>query len=78
MAASASTSYAETLDKMKIPQSSLLPSKASFYGVIPGKEVVPLGRIRLHVTSHPPFGPLVQAFSSALHCSRSIKPGLRI
>jgi len=70
--------YAETLDKMKIPQSSLLQSKAPFYGVIPDKQAVPLGRIRLHVMSHPPFGPLVQAFSSALHCSRFIAPRLRI
>ena len=70
--------YAETLDKIKIPRRSLLPSKAPFYGVIRGKQAVPLGRIRLHVTSRPPFGPLVQAFSSALHCSRSIAPRLRI
>jgi hypothetical protein len=41
--------YTETLDKMKIPRSSLLPSKAPFYRVIPGKEAVPLRHIRLHV-----------------------------
>jgi hypothetical protein len=42
--------YANTLDKMGIPRSSLCPSKALFYGIVPGKEVVPLGRIRLNVT----------------------------
>jgi hypothetical protein len=39
-----------TLDKMGIPRSNLCPSKAPFYGIIPGKEVVPLGRIWLNVT----------------------------
>jgi hypothetical protein len=42
--------YASTLDKMGIPRSSLRPSKAPFYGIVPGKEAVPLGRIRLNVT----------------------------
>jgi hypothetical protein len=42
--------YARTLDKMGIPHSNLCPSKASFYGIMPGKEAVPLGRIRLNVT----------------------------
>ena len=37
--------YTSTLDKIGIPWSSLRPSKASFYGIVPGKEVVPLGRI---------------------------------
>jgi hypothetical protein len=42
--------YASTLDRMGIPQSSLCPNKAPFYEIIPGKEVVPLGRIWLSVT----------------------------
>jgi hypothetical protein len=46
--------YASTLDKMGIPRSNLHPSKAPFYGIILGKEVVPLGRIRLNVTFDQP------------------------
>jgi hypothetical protein len=42
--------YASTLDKMGIPWSRLLPSKAPFYRIVPGKEAIPLGRIRLIVT----------------------------
>jgi hypothetical protein len=42
--------YASTLDKMGIPRSNLCPNKASFYGIRPRKEVVPLGRIWLNVT----------------------------
>jgi hypothetical protein len=42
--------YASTLDKMRIPRSSLSPSKAPFYRIILGKETVPLWRIRLSVT----------------------------
>jgi len=42
--------YASTLDKMGMPQNSLHPSKAPFYGIMSGKEVMPLGRIRLNVT----------------------------
>jgi hypothetical protein len=42
--------YTSTLDKMGIPQSSMCPSKMSFYGIVPGKEVVPLERIRLNIT----------------------------
>jgi hypothetical protein len=42
--------YANTLEKMGIPWSSLRPSKAPFYGIVPGKKTVPLGRIRLNVT----------------------------
>jgi hypothetical protein len=34
--------YTSTLDKMGIPQSSMRPSKAPFYGIVPGKEAVPL------------------------------------
>jgi len=42
--------YDNTLDKMGIPWSSLCPSKAPFYGIVPRKEAVPLGRIWLNVT----------------------------
>ena len=42
--------YSSTLDKMGIPRSNLRPSKAPFYGIVPGKEAVPLGCIRLNVT----------------------------
>ena len=42
--------YASTLDRMGIMWSNLCPSKGPFYGIIPGKEVVPLGRIWLSVT----------------------------
>ena len=42
--------YASTLDKMGIPWSSLRPSKALFYGIILGKEAMPLGFIQLNVT----------------------------
>jgi hypothetical protein len=42
--------YASTLDKIGIPQSSLHRSKAPFYGIVPGKKVVPLRHIRLNVT----------------------------
>jgi hypothetical protein len=38
-----------TLDRMGIPRSNLCPSKASFHGIVLGKEVVPLGRIQLNV-----------------------------
>ena len=42
--------YASTIDKMGIPRSSLHPSKALFYGIVSGKEAVPLGGIRLSIT----------------------------
>ena len=42
--------YTSTLDKKGIPWSSLCPSKAPFYRIMPGKEVMPLGRIRFNVT----------------------------
>jgi hypothetical protein len=42
--------YASTLDKIGIPRSSLRPSKAPFYRIVPGKEAVPLGRIELNIT----------------------------
>jgi hypothetical protein len=42
--------YANTLDKMGIPWSNLLPSKVPFYRIMLGKEAVPLGRIWLIIT----------------------------
>jgi hypothetical protein len=42
--------YASTLNKMDIPRSSLLPSRAPFYGIVLGNEDMLLGRIRLNVT----------------------------
>ena len=42
--------YAITLDKMGIPRSNLCPSKAPFYGIMLGKEVVPLGHVWLSIT----------------------------
>jgi hypothetical protein len=42
--------YTSTLDRMGIPWSNLRPSKVPFYGIVPGKEAVPLGHIRLNVT----------------------------
>ena len=42
--------YASTLDKMGIPQSNLHPSKAPFYGIVLGKEAMPLWRIWLNIT----------------------------
>jgi hypothetical protein len=42
--------YVHTLDRMGIPWSSLRPGKAPFYGIVPRKEVVHLGRIRLNIT----------------------------
>ncbi|XP_066320404.1 uncharacterized protein [Miscanthus floridulus] len=46
--------YVSTLYKMGIPRSSLWPSKAPFYGIMPGKEVVPLGCIWLNFTFSQP------------------------
>jgi hypothetical protein len=42
--------YASPLDKMGILWSSLRPSNASFYGIMPGKEAIPLRCIRLNIT----------------------------
>jgi hypothetical protein len=42
--------YASPLDRMGIPQKNLCPSRAPFYGIILGKEAMPLGRIWLNVT----------------------------
>jgi len=42
--------YASTLDKIGNPWISQRPSKVPFYGIVLGKEAVPLGRIWLDVT----------------------------
>jgi hypothetical protein len=42
--------YTSTLDKMGIPHCNLRPSKVPFYEIMLGKEVVPLGCIRLNIT----------------------------
>ena len=42
--------YASTMDRMGIPRSSLRPSKVPFYGIVLGKEAVPLGCIWLNIT----------------------------
>jgi hypothetical protein len=42
--------YASTLDDMGIPRSQLWPSTASFHGVVPGMEALPIGQIDLPVT----------------------------
>ncbi|XP_066374560.1 uncharacterized protein [Miscanthus floridulus] len=42
--------YASSLNKMGIPRSSLCHSKAPFYGIVLGREAIPLRRIQLNVT----------------------------
>ena len=42
--------YASTLDKMGIPHNSLCPSKTPIYGIMPGKEAIPLECNRLNDT----------------------------
>jgi len=42
--------YSNTLDMMGIPHSNLRPNKVPFYGIMLGKEVMPLGSIRLNNT----------------------------
>jgi hypothetical protein len=42
--------YAITLDKMGIPHSILCPRKVLFYGIMLGKEAMPLGHIWLNIT----------------------------
>ena len=42
--------YSNTLDMMGIPRSNLRPNKVPFYGIMLGKEVMPLGSIRLSNT----------------------------
>ena len=45
--------YAETLDAMGINQSCVRPTGAPFHGIVPGKQVMPLGQIDLPVTVTP-------------------------
>nr|CAB3453764.1 unnamed protein product [Digitaria exilis] len=42
--------YASTLDALGVPRSHVRPERAPFYGVVLGKEAVPLGQITLPVT----------------------------
>ncbi|KAF8730537.1 hypothetical protein HU200_016953 [Digitaria exilis] len=42
--------YGSTLDALGVPRSHVRPERAPFYGVVPGKEAVPLGQITLRVT----------------------------
>ena len=35
--------YAKTLDAMGIDQSHIQPTRASFHGIVPRKQVMPLG-----------------------------------
>ncbi|XP_066395969.1 uncharacterized protein [Miscanthus floridulus] len=42
--------YASTLNTMSIARSSLRPSKAPFYMIVPGTEAMPLGRIWVNIT----------------------------
>ena len=35
--------YAETLDAMGIDRSCIRPTRAPFHGIVPGKQVMPLG-----------------------------------
>ena len=41
--------YADTLRTMNISLTNLLPSDTSFHGIVPGKPVLPLGRVALEV-----------------------------
>jgi hypothetical protein len=41
--------YADTLRRIKIPLTDLLPSETSFHGIVPGKPTYPLGTINLDV-----------------------------
>jgi hypothetical protein len=42
--------YVETLDAMGINRSRLQLSRATFHGILPGKQAIPLGQIDLPVT----------------------------
>ena len=42
--------YAEMLDTMDISRSRIRPTGAPFHGIVPGKQVVPLGQINLPIT----------------------------
>ncbi|XP_066318050.1 uncharacterized protein [Miscanthus floridulus] len=42
--------YAKTLDVMGVDRTRLRPTRAPFHGIIPGKQVMPLGQIDLPIT----------------------------
>ena len=42
--------YAKMLDAMGIDRSRIQPTRAPFHGIVPGKQVVPLGQINLPIT----------------------------
>jgi len=42
--------YAETLDAMGINRLRIRPTGVPFYGIVPGKQAVPLGQIDLPIT----------------------------
>ena len=42
--------YAETLDAMGIDRSRIRSTGAPFHGIVPGKQVMPLGQIDLPIT----------------------------
>ena len=42
--------YIETLDAMGIERSRIWPTRASFHGIVPGKQAIPIGQIDLPVT----------------------------
>jgi hypothetical protein len=42
--------YAKMYDTMGLPRAALQPSDGPFYGVIPGAQGVPLGRVDLPIT----------------------------
>jgi len=59
--------YTSTLNKMGIPRSSLRPSKAPFYGIVLGKEAMPLGLIWLSITFGQPLTFEVVNFLGVYH-----------
>ena len=42
--------YAKTLDEMGVDRMNLLPIRAPFHGVVPGRQAILLGQIDLPVT----------------------------
>ena len=42
--------YAETLDAMGIDRARIRPTRMPFYGIVPGKQAMPLGQIDLPIT----------------------------
>ncbi|XP_066381105.1 uncharacterized protein [Miscanthus floridulus] len=62
--------YASTLDMIGIPRSSLSPSKAPFYGIIPGKEVMPLGYLKLKMLGPKGVITVKGSFEQAYYCEQ--------